>query len=195
MDPSPKVKQTESEDLSNFDDTLQSLFESRDVRDKRLFKILTSDDDLVTLVLRGHLVIEELLFAAIAAHCQEPDLLQDAHLKFSQLIPLIRSLEKMPLMKEKDWEILTELNSLRNALAHRIEPGDISARIERLVNMILGPEGTKFLQHPLHSKQSLKSALAHLFGRLSVITVFQSALPELIRYQLQEAAKNRSQKS
>jgi hypothetical protein len=85
----------------------------------QLFEILTSDDDVVTLVLRGHLVIEELLYTAIAAHCQEPDLLKDANLKYSQLIPLFRSLAKIHLMKEKDWAILTELNSLRNALAHR----------------------------------------------------------------------------
>jgi hypothetical protein len=38
----------------------------------QLFEILTSDDDVVTLVLRSHLVIEELLYTAIAAHCQEP---------------------------------------------------------------------------------------------------------------------------
>jgi hypothetical protein len=146
-------------------------------------------------VLRGHLVIEELLYTAIAAHCQEPDLLKDANLKYSQLIPLFRSLAKIHLMKEKDWAILTELNSLRNALAHRIEPEDISARIERLVKMILGREGTKSFQHPLHSKQSLRGALAHLFGRLSVITVFQSTLQELTRYQLKDATKNQTQKS
>lgn len=95
-------------------------------------------------------------------------------------------------MKEKDWEALAELNSLRNAMAHRIEPGDISARIERLVNRILGPDGVKSLQQPLHTKESLRMALAGLFGRLSVITVFQSVLEELIRQQIKDANKSRS---
>ena len=188
----PSSNQTNADDLSKFKDTIHSCFDNRDARDKRLFEILTSDDDVVTLVLRGHLVIEELLFTAIAAHCQDSKFLKDANLKFSQLIPLFRAIEKLPLMKEVDWEALSELNSLRNALAHRLEPEDISARTERLVLKILGADGTKSFQHPLSSKQSLKHALCHLFGRLSVIAVFQSALEELIRHQLMTSAKNQA---
>ncbi len=192
MESSSSANQPDSDDLSAFDASIQSHFNNRDIRDKRLFEILTSEDDLVTLILRGHLVFEELLFSAIAAHCVEPERLKDARLKFSQLIPLFRSLEKMPLMKEKDWETLAELNSLRNAMAHRVEPGDISARIERLVKMILDPEGIKSLQHPLDTKESLRVALSFLFGKMSTITVFQSILEEFIRYQIKEANKNQS---
>ncbi len=189
----PSSKQTPPKDSSKFRSTLHSLFEEREVRDKRLFELLTSDDDLVTLVLRGHLVIEELLFSAIAAHCNDPEFLKKANLKFSQLIPLFRALEKLPVMNETDWGVLNELNSLRNALAHNIEPANISVRTERLVLMILGTEGVKILGNPLSSKESLKQALCHFFGKLSAIAVFQFTIEEMIVHQLKSRGTDQSQ--
>lgn len=79
MESSSKANPPEPEDLPAFESTLRSIFESREIRDKRLFELLKSEDDLVSVVLRSHLVIEELLFSAIAAHCEEPDRLRDAH--------------------------------------------------------------------------------------------------------------------
>ena len=64
--------------LADFRSRISALFRGRQQRDKRFLEILLSDDDMIAVVLRGHLVVEELLFSAIAAHCQEPEKLRSA---------------------------------------------------------------------------------------------------------------------
>lgn len=170
---------------------LEELSSKREEREKRLIKILTTNDDLVTTVLRGHLIIEESLYATVAAHCQSPDRLKSVQLRFPQLVNLLRSLEKLPLMEEKDWTVLTEINSLRNALAHKVEPGDLSARIEHLVKTILGPEKVMNLQHPIHSKHSLTLALVYFLGKLDAFVFAHTALEESFRLRFMDAKENR----
>lgn len=105
MSDNPSPKQNEPGDFSKLDDKIHSLFEDQDVPDKRLLEILTSDDDVVTWVLGGHLVIEELLFSAIAVHCLHTDFLKKANLKFSQLIPLFRPLKIFQCWKNQTGNV------------------------------------------------------------------------------------------
>jgi hypothetical protein len=167
------------------DDKITSLEARIDKRNERLVELLFTDDGLVALVLRAHLVAEELLLTAVAAYCESPERLKEARLRFTQLIPLFRALDKVPTMKDQDWKALEELNALRNALAHKIEPQDVFARVEKIVRMMLPSKMLKGLRHPLNSKESLKSAIEFFFGRLSEIAVLSSVFEAISRQMRQ----------
>ena len=170
--------------MSNFKGEIGKLFKDREARDKRLAEILGEDSDVITLVLRGHLVIEELLFAAVSAHCQDPEHLKNARLRFPQLVSVLRALEKIPAVPDRYWNALTELNSLRNALAHNLEPKDISMRAEKFVRTLIQESELDSLPKPLGSKEAVSTAIHYLWGGMSVVAVFQSALEELIRNRI-----------
>jgi hypothetical protein len=123
---------------------LKSTLEAREARSQRLHQILRTPDDVVGLVLRGHLFIEELLFAAIEAHCQDAEHLKTARLRFPQLVALLRALEKISSVPSHYWTALSELNALRNALAHKLEPNDLASRVARFVDAVAAsPDATK----------------------------------------------------
>jgi hypothetical protein len=51
----------------------------------RLIRLMREPKELVSRVLRGHLLIEEQLFAVCAAHCADVEQLKTARLRFPQL--------------------------------------------------------------------------------------------------------------
>jgi uncharacterized protein YutE (UPF0331/DUF86 family) len=178
--------------MAKFPKKLQALSSKHKKKHRDLDKLLLKNDDIIALILRSHLIAEESLYDAIAAYCQNPDRLLSVQLRFPQLVNLLRCLEKMPFFKEQDWAALTELNALRNVLAHRAEPGDLSARIEHLVKMILPPEKLRELKYPLHSKQSLTSAMCYFLGRLDGFAFGHTALEESILLRLTATKKKLS---
>ena len=60
-------------EMVEYKSALKSTLEAREVRSQRLHEILRTPDDVIGLVLRGHLFIEELLFAAVEAHCKDAE--------------------------------------------------------------------------------------------------------------------------
>jgi hypothetical protein len=162
---------------------LKPTLEAREARSQRLHQILRTPDDLIALVLRGHLFIEELLFAAVLAHCQDIEHLKAARLRFPQLVALLRALEKISAAPPNYWSALSELNALRNALAHNLEPNDLASRVARFVAAVTeGQEGAK-IPEPHSSREALEKALLHLIGGLEVVAVWQAAVEELTRAQ------------
>jgi hypothetical protein len=169
--------------MAEYESPLKSTFESREARSQRLHEILRTPDNVIGLVLRGHLFIEELLFAAVEAHCKDAEHLKMARLRFPQLVELLRALEKISSVPPHYWTALSELNALRNALAHKLEPSDLASRVARFVDAVAAsPDGTK-IPRPHGSREALESALLHLIGGLEVVAVWQAALEELIRAQ------------
>ena len=168
-----------------FEERWKALLAQHEDENERLYQILRSEDDLIAVVLRGHLVIEQLLRAAIAAHCPQPQHLSSAHLRFLQLTSLLRSLGKLP-MPEGLWDSLAKLNALRNAAAHRLEQSDLSTRVTRFVNAVIDKESQGRLPGHPGSKEALRTALAHLLGAMGMMAMFQTALEELIRHELRQ---------
>lgn len=169
-------------DMAEFESRLKAVFEAREGRGQRFNQILRTPDDLVSLVLRGHLVVEELLFAAISVHCQESEHLKTARLRFPQLVALLRALEKVSAVPPSYWTALSELNSLRNALAHILEPQDLASRVAHFVAVIAeGSTQAKFPE-PHSSREALEAALFYLIGGLEVVAVWQAAVEDLIRH-------------
>jgi hypothetical protein len=85
--------------------------------------------DPTYLVLKAHLLAEEVLYRFIDSCAHRPGALSEARLGFAQLVALCRSFHSYSKEDWWGWAALSKLNSLRNLLAHKLEPKDLRDRI------------------------------------------------------------------
>jgi len=102
--------------------------------------------DVVTLILKGHLLVEEALFAAVQTRFPHPQYFLDANLRFAQLLSIAKGLffteEYAPV-----WDAIQALNSVRNRLAHSLEPSVDSEELKKISFLMPVPKGAS-LDHP-----------------------------------------------
>jgi len=84
--------------------------------------------DLSLIVLKGHLLIEELLHDVVANRTKNRQSVIDARLGFFQLAQIAKA-----LTYEKGfdpiWEAIFALNSLRNTFAHTLDTPDLEKKL------------------------------------------------------------------
>ena len=102
---------------------------------RRFITMLPHGKDSVLVVLKGHLLIEEQLRQIVDEHVKKPRALVKARFSCSQVICLAEAFcsERAPLWL---WDSLRKLNSLRNDIAHQIEPNEFQERIANIVSTI-----------------------------------------------------------
>ena len=111
---------------------LTDQLEAMGAQAEEYLSMLPDSGDVLLVILKGHLIAEELLNAIVSRHFPNPKYLIEARLKFSQLVKIARGLS--PEFEESQvWVSLSRLNALRNALAHNLRPSDISKKIQELV--------------------------------------------------------------
>jgi hypothetical protein len=95
--------------------------------------------DVIVLILKGHLIIEEGLVAAIEAKCAKTGYLESARLTFYQKLQLVRALYTGSNVKQDSEDVMETvfdaveaLNTLRNRLAHTLEPKDVMPLLKRI---------------------------------------------------------------
>lgn len=124
-------------------------------------------DDVVLLVLKGHLLVEERLNEILASYVTQPLVLQRGNLRYHQLAIFCEALFHSA-DRAWAWESVHHLNKLRNDLAHKLE----SEKRVKLIENFLKPleEARKmFGIEPEEEKglaERLGSALAFLLGVL-----------------------------
>lgn len=133
----------------------------------RLFMHVLPQQDATLIILKGHLLIEEVLFDQAASVMRDLSELKHARLSFDQLAHVTKALFVHP----DDcwlWKAIEKLNSLRNKLVHHLEPD----RFQTLAEEFLGPSedmmkriGSGSSSGPLEPR--LRSALAFMYGALS----------------------------
>jgi hypothetical protein len=89
-------------------------------------------DDLSLIVLKGHLLVEEMLVELSGLLFPTPAFLEKANLRFQQLANVVRAAEPM---KPDDmcWNLIFALNTLRNELVHNLEPPKLEKRIQEIL--------------------------------------------------------------
>ena len=92
----------------------------------RIKRLLPRSHDPTLVLLKGHLLVEEQLFACIAAHCRDATKLEDARLTFAQKLRLAQALCGGLSVAHS----LEKLNALRNRMAHRVEVPDFDSRLD-----------------------------------------------------------------
>ncbi len=88
--------------------------------EKRFVEQIRCVDDLAQIVLKGHLVMEEVMTEALGRFVLNPEFIESARLQFHQKVKLCRAASA----NEKDnsmWALIDALNSLRNQLSHSLD--------------------------------------------------------------------------
>jgi hypothetical protein len=131
----------------------------------RWFTHLLPADDLTLILLKGHLLVEEQLFAAVGESVAFPDALAEWRPRYRDLSTIAKALF---YREDEDWlwESVERLNTLRNDLVHNLEPKQLENRVERF----LEPVETFLARLRTPSEDvltaRLQSVLAFLFGAL-----------------------------
>jgi hypothetical protein len=88
-----------------------------------------SESDPTYLVLKAHLLAEEVLYEFLQSQSYQPKCIDDAKLSFVQCLSLAKSFHKFSRPDWWAWSALSRLNSLRNLIAHNLEPTSTKEKI------------------------------------------------------------------
>ncbi len=90
-------------------------------------------EDIISTVLKGHLLIEEILVRFIEKKLKRPNELKN--FKFYHFLCLAKAFEP----KDNDWVWIAceKLNNLRNKLAHNLDPKGIKDIEQDFINIVL----------------------------------------------------------
>ena len=175
--------------MTEFKSELAGTLAEYERRGERYLSLLRQEGDLASVVLRGHLILEELLYCVIQSHCASPEHLGGARLRFPQLVALCRSLDKLPTAPDQVWNSLNKLNALRNSLAHHLEPSDLSISVSAFALSCLNEQRLCELAMPPDSKEAVVTALCFLLGQLQMVAMFSEAFEYLIIKQASEPSQ------
>lgn len=101
---------------------------------RNVLRELPEKGDAVILTLKGHLIIEQLLIKMMEVTAANPTPLKKLNrLQFSTRLLLVRTL-LVENERFKIWDLVEQLNSIRNEFAHRLTPRQIDKDIERFIS-------------------------------------------------------------
>ena len=157
------------------DQQLNELYAAQERETDRYSALLPKTDDVSLVVLKGHLIIEEMLFEIAASHCAIPKELENAKLSFAQLLHMTQALLKIP-RRPRTWEAIALLNNIRNSLVHNLEPKEINKKIEALDQMCTlsdEPYPPGYVK-PTEPARIAAAAISFIMGGLSVVSPLAS---------------------
>ena len=126
---------------------------------KQLMHFASAGEDVVLIVLKGHLLVEERLNEILTDYIPYPNDLSGANLRYFHIAHFCKSLFYMS-QDDWIWEAIFSLNALRNDLAHKLE----SKKREQLIENFLLPLETTY-QRLGHEPDS-GSVSSRLIGKL-----------------------------
>lgn len=89
-------------------------------------------NDLILIVLKGHLLIEQLLEQIIQTVVAHGAVLANHRFQFSQKVPLARSMA-WSQRDNKLWDFIVALNTYRNDVAHSLGSEKSEARLKKVM--------------------------------------------------------------
>ncbi|WP_162917474.1 hypothetical protein [Dongia deserti] len=108
--------------------------ETLDELRRRFEKHLRHVDETTLVVLKAHLLIEEMLDSIISSFVFHPKFIEAANLRFAQKISVARSMS-LDEHENEMWEIAVKLNSLRNELAHALDSPKRTAKTQAVIDL------------------------------------------------------------
>lgn len=103
---------------------------------KRFNEEMASVDEVVHILLKGHLLIEETLTRVLEQYLFHREHLSEARLTFNQKVLLGRAL----CLRKNDlgtWELISAINSLRNEIAHRLNSPERERKLSKVKEIYL----------------------------------------------------------
>ncbi len=101
----------------------------------RLIKYLPHGNDIDLIILKGHLLVEEQLIQLVKSKVKFPAAIANVNFGFYHLLCFAKALA---YQSEFDWawEALRKLNTIRNDLAHHLEPPTLLQKLEELIQLV-----------------------------------------------------------
>jgi len=135
-------------------------------RAKYLMRYLPMTDDMIVIVLKGHLIIEEIFNEIIKSHCHDYASIRNANLTFYQKVHVVKAL--MSGFSEMAFPAILLLNRLRNDLAHNLD----SNKKDKLINLFINESKSIFGE--LHNENStvpgqLRNSICHAINSLGIV--------------------------
>ena len=127
-------------DLSGNDDITNEEFEAF----RRFLALLPHGKDQLLVILKGHLLIEELLRRIVDERMKKPQALCSVRFECSHIVAIA---EAMCAAETEDWiwGALRNLNKLRNDIAHELEPRGLKDRMDHVISLV--HENSVFADH------------------------------------------------
>lgn len=133
---------------------------------ERFLRHMPKSDDLTLVVLKGHLLVEEEINETLVSRLREPKVLFAARLSFSQRLAVLKALSGSDKDQPFRFTAIEHLNTLRNQLAHNLEPRELEKRVKTFLAELEAPGKEKeFAKETLGRR--LKRCIALLCGELS----------------------------
>jgi hypothetical protein len=143
---------------------------------KRFMKAFEPEaGDITFLVLKSHLLLEELLRDFLSKQLRHPEAINGARLTFNQILKLAQGLASTLEPDDWRWTALIDLNRLRNALAHEFESEAINTLVERIVKTVGSEMGGTFPsidQMPRHPETGGTNPQVFSLAVLGLYSVF-----------------------
>src|SRR2546428_11736922 len=149
---------------------------------RRFRQEMENVDELVHVLLKGHLLLEEALTRILEQYVFHRDHLGETRLSFHQKLLLGR-----PRCLRKDrlgeWDLLAAINTLRNEVAHRLKSSEREEKVTRVKEIYFreaaGLAGLEQLKkQPDH--MILFAACAHCAGFLASFEVDSKAFRKMV---------------
>lgn len=105
----------------------------------RIEKHFPEGADLTLQVLKGHLLVEELLREILGLLLAHPDALKGnrgTSFECHQVICLVQAISTHSTDEPWIWDAAKRLNGIRNDLAHNLEPKALNEKVLRLIQFV-----------------------------------------------------------
>ncbi len=103
---------------------------------KKLLLHLPAVKDPTVVILRGHLLAEELLDELIALHLKDTTAIKKARFTFFQKLCIAQGL----MGKFPEWKSIKELNELRNKIGHKLPDSKLADKIDSILRTFFEDE-------------------------------------------------------
>ncbi len=146
----------------------------REENRERFKKYFPDSDDLLAIVLRGHLLVEEFL-DRLNRHCFHfSEYYDQANLRFSKKLLIARAQVLVPhLNPDAFFDGIMKLNELRNNIAHNLDSMKLKKKLTEFLNAIESDFPEKLIMHHNQEDEAIevrvRSAISYLLGQLDVL--------------------------
>jgi len=163
---------------------LKVIYDEIDKKRTRHIEILLKINDTELRLLKGHLLIEEILYELIQEKMKKASVIDKARFTFAQLLALVEGLYyEDELYEPWIYAATKNLNKIRNKLAHNTEPDTINHEVQLFYDFVISNnhQSNDVIPHPLlYSLGSIYGTFAGMLGlekKLSLLPNITASFP------------------
>jgi hypothetical protein len=127
------------------------------------FEILPEERGYEYLILKGHLLAEEEMLNYIKRAVPNATPIIEGRFSFYQLVQIVEAMRPTGVDTWL-WESLRKLNSLRNEMAHNLQPQGLERKAKELVKIVAKNTSLDISSTKSDKKETLRSAITLIVG-------------------------------